>query len=221
MFQSTRPRGARHSRPGDDYAGMQMFQSTRPRGARLTEAASGFTHLATGFNPRARAGRDCRSIRRAGRRMFQSTRPRGARPGHRAMTWRQDGFNPRARAGRDSRSTRADIADRVSIHAPARGATLRRGSSPLCDILFQSTRPRGARRGAMVGILPRCSSFNPRARAGRDSFQRECLASVYMVSIHAPARGATRRLAQHRCHRIVSIHAPARGATLIAVPYLI
>ena len=33
------------------------------------------------------------------------------------------GFNPRARAGRDVRRVQADHRRRVSIHAPARGAT--------------------------------------------------------------------------------------------------
>ena len=34
------------------------------------------------------------------------------------------------------------------------------------------------------------------------------------VSIHAPARGATRKTAFPACHTPVSIHAPARGATV-------
>jgi len=55
-------------------------------------------------------------------------------------------------------------------------------------------------------------SFNPRARAGRDfSFYKGF--QFLVVSIHAPARGAT-CLAGHQI-RVgqVSIHAPARGAT--------
>ena len=35
-----------------------------------------------------------------------------------------------------------------------------------------------------------------------------------VVSIHAPARGATKRAARSRTSSRVSIHAPARGATL-------
>ncbi len=54
------------------------FQSTRPRGARLEE--QGFTEEDLGFNPRARAGRDLKSIPHCGIRPC---------------------FNPRARAGRD------------------------------------------------------------------------------------------------------------------------
>jgi len=56
-------------------------------------------------------------------------------------------------------------------------------------MLFQSTRPRGARRYAGLSIIsPR--SFNPRARAGRD-YSSALSSSPPGVSIHAPARGAT------------------------------
>ena len=55
--------------------------------------------------------------------------------------------------------------------------------------------------------------FNPRPRAGGDSIAcTTMLESV--VSIHAPARGATRLIAKALTMLdIVSIHAPARGAT--------
>ena len=79
------------------------------------------------------------------------------------------------------------------------------------------------------------AGFNPRAREGRDK-QRGCAKSLLDVSIHAPAKGATRkesRLKQIKwlfqstrprrarpqlAHRLtwpgtVSIHAPAKGAT--------
>ena len=59
-----------------------------------------------------------------------------------------------------------------------------------------------------------CSSFNPRAREGRDRHELRCLDSLE-VSIHAPARGATSTLADMSPRLSdVSIHAPARGATM-------
>ena len=58
-------------------------------------------------------------------------------------------------------------------------------------------------------------SFNPRAREGRDGAWFAGIA-YHVVSIHAPARGATRQGRWRHGHRIVSIHAPARGATLMA-----
>ncbi len=54
-------------------------------------------------------------------------------------------FNPRARVGRDNS----------------------RSASPLCHLLFQSTRPRGARQPDCQLFASDCS-FNPRARVGRD-----------------------------------------------------
>ena len=99
--------------------------------------------------------------------------------------------------------------------------------------VFQSTRPHGAR---PTTSLPRLVfwGFNPRARTGRDGdIYRQ--AELFEVSIHAPARGATRRgngkagnksfnprartgrdtapIAETAPVK-VSIHAPARGATL-------
>ena len=143
----------------------------------------------------------------------------------------------------------------ISIHAPARGAT------PFFTIfvkikLFQSTLPRGERRDN-AAILYGHENFNPRSREGSDK-----VGSVYiqnntcnfnprsregsdqaiidvennvMISIHAPARGATakpvhpcypqryfnprsREGSDASCHQQsrnpqISIHAPARGAT--------
>ena len=60
------------------------------------------------------------------------------------------------------------------------------------QLLFQSTRPRGARRTDLW------SAFNR-----------------VQVSIHAPARGATDAVRHDSAGReVVSIHAPARGATM-------
>ena len=98
---------------------------------------------------------------------------------------------------------------------------------------FQFTRPRGARprpRGSRRGRScfnsraregrdpPRAMgagmkiSFNSRAREGRDNPRRPMLPHIH-VSIHAPARGATSKIAPREADEYVSIHAPARGAT--------
>ena len=54
--------------------------------------------------------------------------------------------------------------------------------------------------------------FNPRARAGRDVDMAHPQPHR-LVSIHAPARGATASTGVTIEHNDVSIHAPARGAT--------
>ncbi len=211
------------------------------------------------FNPRARAGRDFPHRAASNRPDSVSIHA----PARGATLWSSGSireyrsFNPRARAGRDLYSISISTIKHVSIHAPARGATFcffpdvfhflvsihapaRGATLPLTTLallifVFQSTRPRGARRRswhcwpspALVSIhapargatwLPRIYSwadfsFNPRARAGRDVNLRIAMIKRF-VSIHAPARGATicrALLAPHST--LVSIHAPARGAT--------
>ena len=57
--------------------------------------------------------------------------------------------------------------------------------------LFQSTRPRGTRH-IWLPCPPRCPSFNPRVRAGRDGVRYPSHRAL-VVSIHASARDATSR----------------------------
>ena len=174
---------------------------------------------------------------------FQSTRPRGARRavshGHASSGWR---FNPRARAGRDHATCArySHIDCDVSIHAPARGATLHHRRTVRSMQMFQSTRPRGARRATArpIGKTQLFQSTRPR---GARRHVAQPSTNVIVVSIHAPARGATRswpplaigfrRFQSTRprgarpvqrgilpgCLR-VSIHAPARGATVRGKP---
>ena len=97
-FQSTRPRRARLAIASNSSGSIVLFQSTRPRRARPSSVSSGCL-LKTGFNPRARVGRDA-----------PTTMPTAA----------SAGFNPRARVGRDPSFRQfQDPQKRVSIHAPA------------------------------------------------------------------------------------------------------
>ena len=188
----------------------------------------------SGFNPRARTGRDFLAARACS----------GARS-----------FNPRARTGGDAERLRHHGRLHVSIHAPARGATL-------ADVCLRAVRvvsihapARGATRGAARVIsIARVSIHAPPRGATNDGLESTYSAlfqstrphgarphaqglahAAAAVSIHAPARGATvmrprfapKRLFQstrphgarrgpHRGGRrrdLVSIHAPARGAT--------
>ena len=145
--------------------------------------------------------------------MFQFTLPRGERPDA-----------PR----------KSDKGAKVSIHAPAWGATItffiinqicnsfnsrsRVGSDTLSysglilTIVFQFTLPRGERL-VEHGLLSEVGEFQftlPRGeRRDIDPEQREERA----VSIHAPAWGATQRPPEACAPFPVSIHAPAWGAT--------
>ena len=146
------------ARTGRDWASpttperVQEFQSTRPHGAR-PDVYSRMTKKSKFQSTRphgARLGRQRwltlkTQFQYLGfHATFQSTRPHGARP----------------LAKQDDR-----LAD-VSIHAPARGATVRDLRKVLSQV-FQSTRPHGARRSSLE-TMERQRSFNPRARTGRD-----------------------------------------------------
>ena len=78
--------------------------------------------------------------------------------------------------------------------------------------LFQSTLPRRERqdREKMIHV---CDNFNPRSREGSDR-KKSLQEGKKKISIHAPAKGATKLLHTLRCsHQQISIHAPAKGAT--------
>ena len=102
---------------------------------------------------------------------------------------------------------------------------------------FQSTLPRRERHSTQSRKLPAYVCFNPRSREGSDMFY-QAITDHFLVSIHAPAKGATpsmeysrlmlmfqstlprreRRTQRRRSSglRTVSIHAPAKGATAIS-----
>ena len=153
---------------------------------------------------------------------FQSTRPRGARP-HSLEAQEMIGQfqSTRPRGARQDRSARQRKGPRVSIHAPVRGATRRRpfrttprracfnpraragrdvgvGDEALAALLFQSTRPCGARPSLIMTA-----------------------AAARSVSIHAPVRGATLGGGSLLDSYRVSIHAPVRGATGLGVERLL
>ena len=145
LFQSTRPRGARHGNGRQECAdaGVSIHAPTWGATASMGEEKT----IRTSFNPRAHVGRDCitgrfvvffawfQSTRPRGARRpgcvyykslvsFQSTRPRGARLPMLFLLYSLMGrFNPRAHVGRDK---------------------------------------------AMASIKPDDVRFNPRAHVGRD-----------------------------------------------------
>ena len=122
-------------------------------------------------------------------------------------------FNPRSREGSDVIQRRPALPDKVSIHAPAKGAT-ENVQSALESQMFQSTLPRRERQKQVECGLTYMSSFNPRSREGSNVGAVECQQVSRIVSIHAPAKGATGDLGTALDQYLVSIHAPAKGATV-------
>ena len=123
------------------------FQSTLPHGERLLVIHFGHGHI--DFNPRSRTGSDTPPIRLATvPRAFQSTLPHGER---------------------HTTNQVSDSATGISIHAPARGATLLTCLASALLPWFQSTLPHGERLSVALWLsLP--GSFNPRSRTGSDLF---------------------------------------------------
>ena len=104
------------------------------------------------------------------------------------------------------------VADRyVSIHAPAGGATVT-ALRDHDDIVFQSTRPRGARLGSGK-TTKNIQRFNPRARGGRDLAEMRDHDDVVFQSTRP--RGARPDVEAVNTILSVSIHAPAGGATYL------
>ena len=146
-----------------------LFQSTHPHGVRL--AFLTFDTIPA---------------------MFQSTHPHGVRRFRTTMTlcakW---SFNPRTHTGCDAMLGGEYFNwHQVSIHAPTRGATF----YPLLGIMdgleFQSTHPHGVRHNTMEqdNRILLFQSTHPHGVRPIFSFgTHDC----YIVSIHAPTRGAT------------------------------
>ena len=168
---------------------------------------------------------------------------RGATNNHKFFKEAEQYFNPRSREGSDwhahaeiwrrtnisihapargatGQPLEGDAVCLISIHAPARGATHELSVCLVGHFLFQSTLPRGER--PMPPSQPRrlSGNFNPRSREGSDG-AGELHRVAHLISIHAPARGATSQERQAQRTQGISIHAPARGATEIVVNVLL
>ena len=97
-------------------------------------------------------------------------------------------------------------------------STLPRGERQRCFVnwirkdRFQSTLPRGERLYQTGYHIQAVHHFNPRSREGSDKRHPD-LWNKLLISIHAPARGATQLVHTSSASYYISIHAPARGAT--------
>ena len=121
VFQSTHPRGVRHRT--SFYTVLQsVFQSTHPRGVRRPYSLALF--VGNHFNPRTRVGCDFLFV--ALPRNTGNFNPRtrvGCDPCGSHLLRSVCNFNPRTRVGCDADTPRRYQNNRISIHAPAWGAT--------------------------------------------------------------------------------------------------
>ena len=223
------------SREGSDTTRLKRtarsaFQSTLPRGERRGEDVLA-PCVRVSIHAPARGATSKLSPFRRGLEVSIHAPARGATL-RQGATQRGKSFNPRSREGSDSSRSSSPSVTRFQSTLP-RGERHPLSAAPPLYPLFQSTLPRGERLAQQSELFP-VSGFNPRSREGSDRksqaprrrrrFQstlprgerpvslQEKMKDL-LVSIHAPARGATRAAgAAERVYR-VSIHAPARGAT--------
>ncbi len=144
---------------------------------------------------------------------FLSTLPRGERRQNGRRVKRDDVVSIHAPA----RGATLEIAAtrrwrEVSIHAPARGATIARSRPTIRVVVSIHAPARGATRAQIACVLIVCG-FYPRSRAGSDR-SREAFACAAECFYPRSRAGSDRwLLADRRDCSPVSIHAPARGAT--------
>ena len=129
-------------------------------------------------------------------RAFQSALPRGER--------QQIGGSP-------------DEDRNISIHAPARGATIQLHLTQCCSV-FQSTLPRGERHHAGFAAFYVGISIHAPTRGA--TISKRVSSPSLRISIHAPTRGATTGSKVCRKVFVISIHAPTRGATTDTSKYV-
>ncbi len=147
---------------------------------------------------------------REGSERFQSTPPRGGRRFPLAEHPRLVPVSIHAPArGATLRAVEEADSLTVSIHAPARGATIESITFGWCSEVSIHAPARGATRKRALQLLRR--GFNPRPRAGGDQPSQRCRARSSFNP--RPRAGGDIRRDEHEQHHAVSIHAPARGAT--------
>ena len=100
----------------------------------------------------------------------------------------------------------------VSTHAPVMGATIGHYGDVMHIVDVSTHAPVMGATTRPWPTTPAATSFNPRARDGRDALSRGFL-RAQNVSTHAPVMGATLVLRNGFTVTGVSTHAPVMGAT--------
>ena len=98
-------------------------------------------------------------------------------------------FNPRSREGSDDCVKQYDRLLGISIHAPAKGATVTPADGWVKGLISIHAPAKGATFQTLKNSLVTLD-FNPRSREGSDADFLDKFAER-VISIHAPAKGAT------------------------------
>ena len=167
------------------------FQSTLPRRERRCSESPSFCIMGISIHAPAK-GATVKTGMRTRNRKFQSTLPRRERPKQPILNYPSSSISIHAPAkgATVAQPGNAGKSEQISIHAPAKGATSL-ASALLVAVIFQSTLPRRERRRTGLKSIP-----------GRQ-FQSTL-----------PRRERHNSLIKYRLDALISIHAPAKGATI-------
>ena len=148
---------------------------------------------------------------------FQSTLPRRERHTILLSIFPDVYFNPRSREGSDlTGSTLADTTRKISIHAPAKGATVDQDKADYaCHISIHAPA-----KGATSPVASSSTSsiyFNPRSREGSDICQPYLAMFLLTFQSTLPRRERRTDCVIPSATSSISIHAPAKGATAFSI----
>ena len=190
------------------------FQSTHPRRVRPRGQHPADLLRRVSIHAPAWGATGTAATRTSGPHGFQSTHPRGVRLARQIMPDTAETVSIHAPAwGATPYLLIRRRAWMVSIHAPAWGATLSCRLMSGLSARFQSTHPRGVRRLSWMPTGATMLGFQSTHPRGVRLQQVQHIPAKRLVSIHAPAWGATQQRVLFDLAADVSIHAPAWGAT--------
>ena len=172
-----------------------IFQSTLPHGERHSGYKSHWLQVKISIHAPAWGATSSMMVMKSAQSLFQSTLPHGERLFLRHNGRRRLNFNPRSRMGSDAVSQ----------------VLLMIGS------LFQSTLPHGERLNTSLFVCA-CILFQSTLPHGERPVHRGINMVPNVISIHAPAWGATFAGSRRSGYCHISIHAPAWGATPLLAP---
>ncbi len=197
-FQSTLPRGERRERSQKKRTA-QTFQSTLPRGERLLLLPCSVPPFSISIHAPAR-GATWHTRYPQKSDQFQSTLPRGERQNRKQKGDFAQKFQSTLPRGERQEQMFPQLRMPQFQSTLPRGERLRQGATCRKSRIFQSTLPRGERH-YLASDTESVSYFNPRSREGSDlpTLRRDDV--FFDISIHAPARGATKRTEPRRRKR--------------------
>ena len=194
-FQSAPPHGGRPASAASNGCGRNVFQSAPPHGGRPAHPMA--QPPSARFNPRPRTGGDEAITEKLPELPSLSFNPRPRTGGDPVQSAKRPPrlrcFNPRPRTGGDAEDQAIVLSDLVFQSAPPHGGRPRAGGVREGQQMFQSAPPHGGRRSPSSSSTG-TKRFQSAPPHGGRPVQFRLVSPLEVVSIRAPARGATTRI---------------------------